>query len=139
MEREFIKAVKTGNIKKALEMLSNDASLAGYKDYDGTTALHAAAWKGHIVLVKELLKAGADVHAENTNTHWGTTALHAAAHANNAAIVTVLLEAGARVSALDTAGKTPLYHTTFHRAAAAAKVLEEHGGVIDVSTLDEDS
>lgn len=57
----------------------------------------------------------------------GTTPLHAAAHANQAAIAQMLIENGADVNAQDKDGKTPLHHTTFHKAKAAAKVLQNNG------------
>lgn len=31
------------------------------------------------------------------------------------------------VNAKDMSGKTPLYHTTFHKAKATAKVLQNYG------------
>jgi ankyrin repeat protein len=67
------------------------------------------------------------VNAHNNNEHWGTTPLHAAAHANQAVIAELLIEHGADVNARDLDGKTPLHHTTFHKAKAAAKVLEKYG------------
>ena len=86
-----------------------------------------ATWKGHLEAVAYLLEAGSDVHVHNTNEHWGTTALHAAAHANHAAIIQVLIDAGADVNAMDLQGRTPLDHTEFHKAKAAAKILAACG------------
>jgi ankyrin repeat protein len=74
-----------------------------------------------------LIKAGADVNAHNENDHWGTTPLHAAAHANQAVIAQMLIDHGADLTALDREGRTPMFHTTFHKAKAVAKVLEESG------------
>ena len=125
--KEMIKAAKKGDLASVRASLARDASLLGAQDVDGSTALHCAAWKGHLEVVEHLLAAGSDVHAHNRNDHWGTTALHAAAHANHRAIVQVLIDAGADVNATDPQGRTPLHHTTFHKATAAAKVLAAHG------------
>jgi ankyrin repeat protein len=110
-------------------LLELDATLIGARDSDGSTPLHCAVWKGHQAAVEFMLERGADVNAQNQNGHWGTTPLHAAAHANQAAIAEMLIERGADVNARDLEGKTPLHHTTFHKAKATAKVLEGHGAV----------
>jgi ankyrin repeat protein len=124
--KAIIKAAKAGDLASLRALLASDDSLLGARDTDGSTALHCAAWKGHLEVVEHLLAAGSDVHAHNGNEHWGTTALHAAAHANNGAIAKVLIDAGADVNATDPQGRTPLHHTTFHKAKAAAKVLVAH-------------
>lgn len=93
-------------------------------------ALHrfiARRGKGHQEVVATLLNAGANVNAKNQNSHWGTTPLHAAAHANQIAIAQMLIDHGADLKALDDDGKTLLHHTTFHKAKAVAKLLEQHG------------
>ena len=62
-------------------------------DAEGTTALHAAAAKGHASVVAVLLAAGADVHARSAD---GMTQLHSACGSRDpAACVTLLLRAGA--------------------------------------------
>lgn len=128
MAKDFIKAAKKADLDALKALLKADKSLLNARDTDGSTALHCATWKGHREVVAFLLKAGADVHAQNSNDHWGTTPLHAAAHANQAVLVQMLIEAGADVNAKDMNEKTPLHHTTFHKATAAAKVLVQHGG-----------
>jgi ankyrin repeat protein len=125
--KEMIKAAKAGDIEKAKLLLARDVSLIHARDTDGSTALHCATWKGHQAMVSFLLSKGADVSAHNKNEHWGTTPLHAACHANQAAIAEMLIEYGADVNAQDMNGKTPMHHTTFHKARAAAKVLQKHG------------
>jgi ankyrin repeat protein len=127
--KEIIKAAKSGVVGKVKMLLENDSGLIQARDADGSTALHCAAWKGHQSIVALLLREGADVNAHNSNDHWGTTPLHAAAHANQPAIAQMLIEQGANVNAPDMNGKTPLHHTTFHKAKAAAKVLQNHGAI----------
>jgi ankyrin repeat protein len=127
LEREIIKTAKAGQAARVKELLATDKSLINARDKDGSTPLHCAVWKGHEQVVAALLEAGADVNAHNENDHWGTTPLHAAAHANQPAIAQVLIERGADVDSRDREGRTPMFHTTFHRAKAVAKVLEKYG------------
>jgi ankyrin repeat protein len=125
--KQIIKAAKAGDLEKIKALVGTDANLIQACDFDGSTALHCAAWKGHQAVVAYLVSIGADVNAHNRNEHYGTTPLHAAAHANQSQIAQMLIDHGADVNARDMSGKTPLYHTTFHKAKAAAKVLQNHG------------
>ena len=122
--KEIIKAAKNGQVARLKELLAADPALIKARDKDGSTPLHCATWKGQEEVAALLIKAGADVNAHNENDHWGTTPLHAAAHANQAAIAELLIAAGADVKAQDREGRTPLFHTTFHKAKAVAKLLE---------------
>jgi tankyrase len=123
--KEIIKAAKRGDVPTLKTLLAQDKNLIEARDTDGSTPLHCATWKGHPEVVKALLTAGAEVNAINQNDHWGTTPLHAAAHANQAVIAQLLLDHGANPKARDHEGRTPLFHTTFHKAKAVAKLLEK--------------
>ncbi len=126
LSKDIIKAAKHGNVAAIKALLTADPKLIDARDKDGSTPLHCATWKGCHEAAAFLIEAGADVNAVNQNDHWGTTPLHAAAHANQAAIAEMLLAKGADLNAQDMNGKTPMFHTTFHKATAAAKVLERH-------------
>ena len=127
--KEFIKAAKKGDVGALKSLFKSDSKLLDARDNDRSTALHCATWKGHEAAVAWLISAGADVHAHNENDHWGTTALHAAAHANQKNIAKLLIAAGADVNAKDREGRTPLFHTSFHKAKATEKVLLEYGAL----------
>src|SRR5258705_771223 len=124
--KEIIRAAKAGALEKVKELVATDSALVHARDNDNSTPLHCATWKGHKEVAAFLLDSGADVNAHNNNEHWGTTPLHAAPHANQAAIAQLLIDRGANVKAQDMNGKTPLFHTTFHKAKAVAKLLEKY-------------
>ena len=125
-DKLIIKAAKAGHLEAVQALLAIDPELIRARDADDSTPLHCAAWKGHRDLAAFLLNAGADPNIHNRNDHWGTTPLHAAAHADHADIVQLLIDHGADVNAQDLNGQSPLHHTTFHKAKAAAKILSSH-------------
>lgn len=129
LEKEIIKAAKSGSALRVKELLAQDASLVSARDTDGSTPLHCATWKGHQAVVELLLSHGCDVNATNNNDHWGTTPLHAAAHANQRAIAELLIAHGADIHATNLNGRTPLAETEFHKAKPVANLLKQHGAV----------
>jgi uncharacterized protein len=93
-----------GDVKTGIAQLDEGADVNA-RDCDGDTALMLAAERGHIELVKVLLKNGADVNAENLN---GETALMRAAENDRAAAVKILLAHHANCDAGDIINCRPL-------------------------------
>lgn len=75
----------------------------------GKLALHAAAEKGHMNVLRALIAHGVDVCAVD---YKGNTAVHSSSPYGMPGTIDVLVEAGANVNARNEAGRTPL-----HRAA----------------------
>jgi hypothetical protein len=70
------------------------------------SALHAAAQRGSLKLLQQLLAAKAEVGLADSK---GWTPLHLSARAGNAPKVQALLEAGAQPAAVNSQGNSPLH------------------------------
>lgn len=86
----------------------------------GETPLMMAARVSNLVIVKQLLAAGADVGCSNGK---GVTALHLAAILGNVPLGKALLEAGADIDAKTLEGQTPLMYAVIQGKSEFAQML----------------
>ncbi|XP_055955417.1 oxysterol-binding protein-related protein 1 isoform X2 [Patella vulgata] len=112
LEEEFLHAARNGNLDTVEVILAQTSVGADFdincrgtnKANRGWTALHLAAYFGHIDIVRFLLERGADVNVANS---LGDTPLHRAAYTGRLELVTLLLQYKADVLALNSEGHLP--------------------------------
>lgn len=96
---------------------------------DGRTALHIAAQKDRVAVVKALIRKGVDLNLKDNNRR---TALHLAAEAGRPKVVQVLCDArGIKLDASDSEGRTALHLATLKKKAPVVKALAEKGEKVD--------
>ncbi len=95
----------------------------------GFTALHAAAYKGHIQIVEFALDLGAGIDDQDNKA--GITPLHAAAERDYLDIVKLLIERGARIDLKELNGWTPVFRATQKAHKDVVKLLRQHGATCE--------
>lgn len=92
----------------------------------GYSPLHAAAYTGHLDIVRLLVENGADINDQQNETR--LSVLHAAAQTNNLAVAAYLLANGARLEVTDDGGFTPITRATLKSYPKMVKLLRNYGG-----------
>ena len=96
------------------------------------TALHAAAWGGHVTVVQLLLDRGADAEANDSEKR---TPLHMAAQDGREAVIGLLLDRGAAIEAKAFCGQTPLHMAARQGHEAAIRLLLDRGAAIEAKAF----
>ncbi|KAL3696325.1 hypothetical protein R1sor_010401 [Riccia sorocarpa] len=107
--RDLWAAVRTGSVHDvdiALSSLKKHNGNINEKNAFGSTALHMAAWRNHLPVLRKLLAAGADPDARDGESGWSS--LHRALHFGHLAVAGLLIEAGASLLLEDFRGRTPV-------------------------------
>jgi ankyrin repeat protein len=123
----LIEAVKGGDPATVTALLGQHVN-ANAAEADGTTALQWAVRQDDLAVAGQLLKAGADVKPAN---RYGITALHLACVNGNAAMIERLIAWGADPNFAGPEGETALMTAARTGNVAAARVLLDHGAVVD--------
>jgi uncharacterized protein len=121
-ELDVFAAAMAGDASRVSSLITQDPSLAVTLSHDGWTALHLAAFFGHVDCARALLDGGANVLKRSTNP-MQNTALHAAAAGRHVEIVRALIEHGADVNARQQGGWTALHAAAQNGNAELAHVL----------------
>jgi hypothetical protein len=121
LDAELDSAARRGDVVLAADLIARGASV-GPTSSDGS-ALHAAAARGQLAVVRLLIASGSDVSLRCDRDR--TTPLHWASGAGHIEVVRALVEAGARVEAKDRWG-TPLSRALKEGHDEVANYLRSH-------------
>jgi ankyrin repeat protein len=103
-------AAREGNVERVKQLADQGANLSEPDDTGepkgGLTALHAAAYGGHLDIVERLVARGASVNDHENFYHM--TPLHAAAEEGHADVIAFLLAQKADVEPKERNGYTPV-------------------------------
>src|SRR5438105_9295868 len=132
----FFNFVKENNLEELRRDLEDYPDLVNIRSYsDDDTPLHIATkWgEGDINTVKELIRFGADVNAQNGH---GYTPLRYAVSNKKQEIVIQLLDAGADTEIEDNSGRTPLFTAESKLDIPLINILVGRGAKVNKKDLE---
>jgi serine/threonine-protein phosphatase 6 regulatory ankyrin repeat subunit A len=99
------------------------------EEADQRTALHIAAFSGHLACVKLLLEQGANVESRD---FYGMSPLHLASSQGHADCIGQLLSVGADANSVDNMGQTSVHVAVQGNRVACVGALLQNGALCDV-------
>ena len=125
------KACRDGDSSAAMS-LASQTELAR-RDKEGNTALHYACMSGNGEIVRDLIRAGANIRAVNNEEQ---NLLHTAIiHAHYNVLKVLLKKNKIKLSDKDSSGKTPLVYTAENGHITPLKMLQAYGAEIEQDIL----
>ena len=96
----------------------------------GNTPLHIAANKGHVNILRDMLRTFQGSLNIPNSSQW--TALHCAVNKGDLESVRLLLDAGSSCNCVDGDGRTVLHLSVLHDNIALVQMLLEYDSLLDV-------
>jgi ankyrin repeat protein len=131
----IFEAAAVGRVERVHELLLLEAGFVDLWSPDGFTALHLAAFFGHVEIAAELLQRGADVNAVARN-QLSVQPINSAAAGDHTDVVRVLLDHGADPNAREAAGFAPIHAAAHNGNDELYELLVVRGADQEAATDD---
>ncbi|XP_023270971.1 ankyrin repeat domain-containing protein 6 isoform X1 [Seriola lalandi dorsalis] len=122
LSERLLVASHKGQADNVVQLINKGAKVAVTKY--GRSPLHLAAYKGHIEVVRILLKAGCDLDIQDDGEQ---TALQRAAVVGNSDVISALIQEGCALDRQDKDGNTALHEVSWHGFSQSVKLLVKAG------------
>ncbi|XP_056437826.1 ankyrin repeat domain-containing protein 6b [Gadus chalcogrammus] len=122
LSERLLVASHKGQAEQVVQLINKGAQVAVTKY--GRGPLHLAAYRGHIEVVRTLLKAGCDLDIQDDGEQ---TALHRAAVVGNSDVISALIQEGCDLDRQDKDGNTALHEVSWHGFSQSVKLLVKAG------------
>ncbi|KAF6730391.1 Ankyrin repeat domain-containing protein 6 [Oryzias melastigma] len=122
LSERLLVASHKGQADNVVQLINKGAKVALTKY--GRSPLHLAAHKGHLEVVRILLKAGCDLDIQDDGEQ---TALQRAAVVGNTDVIGALIQEGCALDRQDKDGNTALHEVAWHGFSQSVKLLVKAG------------